>query len=462
MSKQLVNIINNNFKIPISYSLLDKEINSNEVSDIPFTRWPNRMPCFEVNLYIISQLREGRSRRVKGGTLRTYAYNISHLIHFCYKNNINFSSLNDNYFTLFINNLIMDKDGLGQKIRSNNQVNTIGRQCINFLFYFSFIYDLEDFIGEGIKFKIKVKELKYHKTMEGRKPLILYYWSHPSFPSKNPLTKNTPISYNALTLIKETIRCNCNPGLVKRNLLLIQSYEQSGARRTEALLLRIKDVRTAFDSPSQAPKLRFETLKRKGHHERFIPVPHTFLDNLMDYITTTRRKIIRNTIGISNDHGYVFISHTNGMQLNSNTISTYMTKWRHSAGIEDKAFVHLIRHLFITEKLKCIIIEHNFTNKDSLRDALLNIERFKMMLREWTGHTLLSSLDAYINLAFNELEGVRETYNALSLKSSVEVTKDRIATFKEEVSNKGSKKNNDQLLKIIASFEEDLNNSINN
>ena len=463
--KQLVHIIKHEFEIWDYYSHINAELNTRSAKDIPFIRWPDRIPCIEANLFMLSQFNLMLSRRVKGGTLRTYAYNISNLLRFCFLNQINLTDLTDNRFWLFINGLQTEKGKLGVRVRSNDQVIKIGRTCINFLRFIAGFHSLTNFIGQEDFNAIKVNQKENKIILEGsRKPIIKFYWQHNSFPTPDNKTKRHPISDSAVKAIKSVIKSHTDPKLVKRNLCLFQTYEQTGGRRTEITLLKVNDVREAYNSGLKCPMLRLQTLKRKDQNTmRLVPVPRVFVDNLMDYISTNRQRIIRTTLGKINDHGYVFISHTTGKPLTPDTVSTYMINWRADAGIEDAAFVHLIRHAYITEKLKCIILEHEIENIDQFRRSLLNTERFKMQLREWTGHTNLSSLDPYIDLAFADLAGVRKTYNAVTLKSAVEVVKDRLDLVRLNIKsgNMTTTEAFNDFDKIVDAFEVDINHSLN-
>lgn len=465
MSKrQLVSIIKGEFEIWDYYSHISAELKTRSIKDIPFIRWPNRLPCIEANLFMLSQFNKSLSRRVKGGTLRTYAFNLSHLLRFCFDSQINIIDLTEGRFTLFIRGLQAEKTSMGDRVRTNNQVIKIGRTCIDFLRFVADFHAVENFIGQENFNAIKVEEKEFKIVPEdSKKPIIKYYWQHNSFPSPDNKNKRHPISDDAVKALKKVIRSQIDSKLMKRNLCLFQAYEQTGGRRTEIAMLKVSDVKKAYESELECPMLRLQTLKRKDQNSfRQVPVPWIFIDNLMDYISTNRRRIIRKTIGIGNDHGYLFISHTTGKPLTPDTISTYMNNWRAESGVEDQAFVHLIRHAYITEKLKCIILEHNLENKDQFRKSLLNTERFKMQLREWTGHTNLSSLDTYIDLAFADLAGVNHTYTAVTLKSSVEVVKDRLDMLKTDTKNshKTTTEIFNEVDRIIAAFEVDINRSL--
>ncbi|MGZ6555054.1 MAG: hypothetical protein ACXVDV_20895, partial [Bacteroidia bacterium] len=339
MSNQLVNIIKSEFKIWDYYSHINGELGTRNIKNMPFLCWPDHMPCIEANLFMLSLFNKAFSMRVKGGTLRTYAYNISHLIRFCFKNRINFTDLTDDWFTLFIRALQVDKDDLGVRIRSNDQVLKIGRTCIAFLLYIRGLHSLQNFIGKENYNSILLIEKRREVNNEGqKKPIIIYYWHHKSFPSPDAKNKRHPIADIALVGIKSSIRSNSDSKLVKRNSVLLQSYIQTGARRSEVLWLKVNDVMDAFkllEHGIQCPSLRLATLKRKDLiSERFVPVPKAFIVNLIDYIETTRKRIIKK-LGLNIDHDYVFISHTSGEPLDPDTLSTYMIRWRKQAGIDE-------------------------------------------------------------------------------------------------------------------------------
>lgn len=124
----------------------------------------------------------------------------------------------------------------------------------------------------------------------------------------------------------------------------------------------------------------------------------------------------------------------------------------------------MFRHAFITEKLKEIILAHNELNsKDDFRKHLLHTTRFKQELQQWTGHTLLSSLDTYIDLVFSKINGYTETYNAVSLKSSVSLVKRQLSDIREMYNEKEISRIEYDLRidELLDSFERDINNSIN-
>ncbi|MCX7112744.1 MAG: hypothetical protein NTX45_22005 [Proteobacteria bacterium] len=51
---------------------------------------------------------------------------------------------------------------------------------------------------------------------------------------------------------------------------------------------------------------------------------------------------------------------------------------------------------------------------------MLDTETIKQKIQQWTGHANLSSLDVYINLAFEEAANFKKTYDVVSLRRAVD------------------------------------------
>lgn len=93
-NKQLFNLLPVDFILPAHVDEKGK-VNMREAGEIPFIYWPNYAPCYEANAYMLSQWRQGKSRRNRGGTLAEYAKNISPLIRFCFCNSIAMIDMTD-------------------------------------------------------------------------------------------------------------------------------------------------------------------------------------------------------------------------------------------------------------------------------------------------------------------------------------------------------------------------------
>lgn len=441
-------------------SPLDNKLKLVDASNTPFITYENGVPCYEANMYIHQQLRESR----KATTLKTYAKHIHHLIHYCYENKLKFSQLKNTTFTLFVQGLQGQRDKYGELVRANNTTRAITQRCIDFLGFIKEYHDLDNFIGTGKENAIRVKLKTYKISIEGskhKKEVVVI--THPSVPSPDAVKRRLPVSEDDALKVWGYIQSQENREKRYRDMALYQCLEQLGARITEIHLITMDDIKNATQSGDN-PYLRLTTLKRRDRVEsRNIPVSFALLTSIKQYINKTRKKVIKRTIGKTNDHGYLFISLTTGKPLQSATLTSYMNKWKKELGIVGELHPHLYRHAFITNKLREIILAHKeITSADKFREHLLHTERFKMQLMQWTGHTHNSSLDIYINLVFADLNGYSEAYNAVQLKDSVKVVKQQIQHVKQQLKDKSMTMTEGLYLidETLSAFERDIENTM--
>ena len=98
---------------------------------------------------------------------------------------------------------------------------------------------------------------------------------------------------------------------------------------------------------------------------------------------------------------------------------------------------HAFRHAYITNMLKEIILTHKeINNEDDFRLYIINTEMFKLQLQQYSGHSSLESLNTYIHLAFSELSGTTNTYNAVMLKKSIGIFETQIDNIKLQIDRK--------------------------
>lgn len=124
---------------------------------------------------------------------------------------------------------------------------------------------------------------------------------------------------------------------------------------------------------------------------------------IKNYINLYRNKIIKETIGLAQDHGYLFINENNGTKAFDTVISNDVNVLRKLAGIEAQACAHMFRHRFITKQFVNLIQQYKYENQSDFRKALLDTNTLKQKIQQITGHKNLNSLDTYIDLAFNEV-----------------------------------------------------------
>ncbi|MEZ8288604.1 tyrosine-type recombinase/integrase [Vibrio sp. 10N.237.312.B06] len=426
-----------------------------ELLDIPFVTYSNHAPCYEANAYIHQMMLRGHKR----DTIRGFTHHIIHLVHFLEKQPMlsRFSQLTDATFTLFIQSLQAEKTPLGELVRSNNTVRTIARTCLEFLNFVQDFHDLSAFIGKDKGNSIQIIEKPYKRKQEGYKGFVEgVKVTHTAVPTKSEIKKRHPVSEDAALRVWEFIKTQKNKDKRRRDMALYTAMEQLGARVTELSLIKVTDYQEA----RRTGMITLTTLKRKDDNTtRKIPVPHILLSVIADYIKV-RKKVMRKK---KVQHDYLFISLKTGRCLSADSWTTYLNLWKKELAIEGELHPHLWRHAFITDKLKGLILASKEVNdKDDFRKHLLHTQTFKMQLQQWTGHTNLSSLDIYIDLAFTDINGYTEVYNAVFLKSSVDLVKRQIELLEEQIARKVLTPTAalGEMKRLLGDFQSDIDKSI--
>lgn len=397
--------------------------------DIPFVTYSNHVPCYEANVYIHKLI----VRNLKSDTIRGYAHDIIHLVHFIEKQPTlsRFSQLTDATFTLFVQSLQAERTPLGELKRINNSVIKIAHTCLDFLQFVQDFHDLSAFIGKDKGNSVQILEKPYKRKQEGHKGFIEgLKITHAAVPTKDEIKKRHPVSADDALRVWEFIKTQKNKDKRRRDMALYTAMEQLGSRVSELHLIKVTD----YEEARRTGMITLTTLKRKDDNTtRKVPVPHLLLSVIADYIKV-RKKVMRKKKA---QHNYLFISLKTGQPLSADSWTTYMNLWKKELGIEGELHPHLWRHAFITDKLKELILASKEINdKDDFRKHLLHTQTFKMQLQQWTGHTMLSSLDTYIALAFADIHGYTEVYHAVSLKSSVDLAKRQIELIEEQIERK--------------------------
>ena len=447
------------FKLPL---FVDRShhVHTRPANHIPMIIWPDGRWCLLANMYMLYLYQKGLSRKNGGGTLKTYAANLSHLIRYCFYNQIDFIDLTDNQFTLFIKTLQGEHKTFkgGPLARDSNSVIAIGRNCIDFLNYVGEIYGDEDFIG--FKGRIVTQKKKYRVPDTNKKrisPIIQKYWHHRSFPTPDPKNNRLPISTVNIEGLKKAVHTLSNTIFQrKRRYAMIKLLEITAGRRSEISLMNVKDVYDANEMIH--PEIRITTMKQGGNETEYrkIPISRHNLKYLIEYIEKNRRRIIRTTCGLSNDDGSLLINERTGYGLKANTITQEIRLLCNEAGIKERASPHMFRHRFITSWFVELIEQHCFENEDDFRRSMIDVETIKKKLQEWTGHKNIGSLDRYIHLAFEEASNFKKAYNAVSLSRSIKSFLETLEQKVDDLRSNSSGESVQQIEEFIESMKEDL------
>lgn len=405
-----------------------------DATDVPCFYWSNGQYCFEVNSYILHVwTNEKASVDNNGGSLRQYCMQVSHLIRFLEKNRLNFLTLTDTYFTIFINGLSAQVTEFDENVRTNTTVRSIGSRCLDLLSHCTTFYGYPNFVSkDGVVRGYRVEAyMRAERPSEYRRIV----WYHHSFPLSSEDRRRGPITPGAINALRAAARRQA-PTIAARSKILISILVHTGCRRAEAAGILVQDVMRAYRSKLSHPLVRIPSAKG-DKKKRYVPVPHIVLQTWVDYIEEVRSVMISDVMSKPQyagfvDHDVLLINAVNGAPLSVNTITNEINDLKKAAGILERSHPHMFRHRFITEKFKELIIQYDLQNTDVMRRAIANADVIKRVLQEWSGHKLTESLDRYIHLAFNELARMEHVVSDVFADASVKALDTILDEFEQE------------------------------
>jgi len=417
MRQKLIHLSRSSFALPTYSDEKTRNVATTAAENIPMVVWPDGHWCLPANIYVLELYDRGHSRRGLGGTLAAYASNISHLLHYCFERKIEVHELSDGQFTHFISGLREELRGPGgPRVRDDNTVLAVGRNCLDLIQSIAEFRNDPSLIGRDGRIRaFKVKSKRRDRSRSSTSATFEQpHWHHNSFPQADAMRRRFPITSDAMLRLRSAVlTASTSVHQRRRRYAMLQVLEITGGRRIEVAALRVDDVHDALQSPTHDLKLL--TAKRRGGKPdyRHVPVAKTDLKSLSDFIDESRKRIIRRTIGLDNDHGFVLVNERTGMPLRPNTITQEVHLLAKAAGFVDVVCPHMFRHRFITKIFVALIERHHFESKSDLRRALLDTESIKQRAMEWTGHKSLESFDRYIDLAFDEVSGYKSSFSDL-------------------------------------------------
>ncbi|ELA9579332.1 site-specific integrase [Vibrio parahaemolyticus] len=378
------------------------------IKKFPFMTLPSGKACVAANKYLIKV-----SERKSEGTVKQYASSISALVRYCYEHKVDFIDLTSDHFSELMQIQRDEKTNSLTPKRVSNTLISNARRWLDFLDFIAKENDDSTFLPARILASKRVRNVRKGKTIVKQE-----VWWHCSFDTPSPLKKRKPISKASIDALRSAIiNVTSDKALIRRREALLRGLESTGGRVAELVELKVEDVLKAEEMKN--PMLKLITKKNDSGY-RFIPILHQDLRALIKYIEIHRSKLIEDTIGESNDHGFVFISVKTGIKLTAKYLSDEVGNLRRAAGIEEKACAQMFRHRFITKLFISLIKEFNASNKSELKLALLDGSIFKKKVQQYTNHKSLDSLDHYIDLAFAELVDVDGVENRVRQRMAYE------------------------------------------
>jgi len=392
---------------------------------VPVMFYPDGTVCWPVNFYLVNKYKSIRIKvGARGGSIGSYASNLSHIVRFVFRKKINFEDLNDDYIFEFSHYLMHEKDVnySNETRRNTSQVGRIIRKTLNFIKWYQDNCMLdESLIGEcgcNAQITISYKE----GTKNGYK---FTYIHHESIPFESVPEDIRAIANHLITLLYDgAAKSTRNLYVRMRRQNMLRLFECTGARRIEISKIKISDIEEAF----KTGRLKIYTAKHKTEDEfRNPPVEKMWISPILQFINGARKKLVQTLIEkniISEDPGFLFLG-MYGIQLSEETLTREISLCRNLAGIGEKTCSKMFRHRFITLQVVRRLLDYK---GQRLPDQLAEVILTKVC--SLTGHRHWKSLWPYMDLALDEL-GVWDTSEkALCLRSNLEGALRKIQTLK--------------------------------
>lgn len=428
--------------------------------DVPQLMWPDGTVCWLPNLYLLHGYRKGRSRKNKGGTLLTWAKNLTHLVRWCYQNEVDIIDLSDSHFRMFVNTLLEERDSArpGSKKRSAQQVATICSTVLNFLAFVDEQMPGMNLLGPNGR--IHAAKISRQVRLSGRN-VTLAGWTHEHLPKQRHARRRQPISSAAVEKLYAAIpKLTSSSFINRRRFVMLRVMEVTGGRRIEASLLKISDIEEA----ARTGELKvFNAKQRDDNSYRFVPVTQADISEIRSFIKHYRQRIVR-LAGVKDDEGFLFISERTGEKLEIDTLGSELYALRKAAGIVDEeACLHAFRHRYITNIFRKLIREHHQKNISDFQRLLLSQQTLKLKVMEWTGHSNVESLNRYIHLAFEAESEFKETLDVINAHRVTESLQVLLSDYSHRFrTEKPSRQAFDTLAAIVESAAAELEQLLDN
>lgn len=397
-----------------------------------YLNWPDGRLCLEATSYLQVQTALGNATVVQGGTVRLKAYNVSHLVRYCYQTKTDFIEMTDAKFTLFANNMMTEANVPGNLssglLRNGSTPRNICRDALEFLNHVGELHGRPDFVSaEGVIKAEKVTRLV--ATPERGLARSIIVWEHLALPDHGEVRNRGAMSNSnieRLTAAANDVVGNGRFAIYRKRRLhvIIRLSLILGCRRTELLMLRVEDFETA--QRMVRPTLSVVTLKQGKPERRNVEINHVEINEILSFVKIFRSVVVKETCGADKDDGFLLVSATTGKQMKSNTITQIIRALRKAAGISEQACIHMLRCTFIINLLSALMEKHNLLHKDDFRRMMISKTAMLKEVMKQTGQKSLKTILYYLDGAEAKLANLQKT------KQSVRV--DMLAESLEECS----------------------------
>lgn len=392
--------------------------------------WPNGKPCTLINYWLMHL-----ENYTTGKTVKQYCANITPYVRYCFKKRKPLVQFSDEDMHSLSLELVEQVDDKGDRVRQNNQVNTILSTIIEFLLWLQTEgcpADHKNLVGlKGSSPMITIRESKniYGKTIR----------EHDSF-----VTGNTPVHpKNAMPLkyiqaLEDQIFHESDPELfdntskqIHKSLTPIslerQAYlyerrsftfwlmKRTGLRPMEMAELPLDKNH----NPTTNNILYIPTGKRRTKNKKILR-PFKLTDDgalRVKLYLDARQAFLNNLLEkgkyTTNTDSFFLTEH--GGPIGEQSMSQDFSRIVKRAGLNDvRVCYSMFRHRFITQEI-LIYLKETFNKKTPNRHMISTplVKSLEERIRRKTGHKLGASIWHYLDIAFDAIELWKSAEDAL-------------------------------------------------
>ncbi|WP_083285035.1 site-specific integrase [Pseudomonas sp. NBRC 111139] len=403
MSSKISSIksVGSGFQLPL-YATAHGKVKMKNSGELPIVRLPDGKPSFWGNLFCLHLHAKGLSTFNRGGTIRTYLMAISLLLKYAFYNSISITDITNSRFQHFMASLRAKRLD-GENKRKGKRIRRVIYQSLDFLEFVGEMMGNADFVSkQGVIRAYRPTEKKPFNT---ENPYTRSSsWIVEDLPLDDAPGEGLAIGIDTVKALKNETR-NCSSSFLSaRNHLIFEIFEATGGRRGELARQTVKSIYDAINNLKTPNCLRIDSLKQQGKSSsREVWVNPAVLSMADDYIKRSRQRVMRQTIGTSNDHGFLFIAERTGRPLSINYLTTLTHNLKKKAGIEGKAHLHQFRHLFIQNLHHDLNLTLDSSVDSKIQGYADRNEIIILKLMQSAGHRSRSSPIHYLKQAQQEL-----------------------------------------------------------
>jgi integrase len=378
--------------------------------------WPNGLPCAPVEMYLLDLAHQMTVRSQDGGSLKTKASQLTHLIRFCFDEKVELWELDDISFRRFVTHRLqkptLNRNGF--KSRNNNTNLQVIDTCLAFLRWAQeelFI----DRVIVGTRYLAPQIRLIY-KTRRGRDGTMTQSLVFPYEPQAEATEPKGPMPNHIRDKLWSAVSCiDAEPSskrsdfrsiyLVARRELILFLLEGLGGRPDELVSIRIPEN----PEPTAENELTLPTRKRRRTPDplRTVPTGFEIASAIETFVQVYRKNLVENLIaqGYSPDEEMLFLSARNGAPFTTWAIQKEFQRIVAKAGLEERACMSMFRHRFITIQVALHLRDYLHDHPETSRERMVVSDKISILTRvaSITGHANPESLLPYINLAWGYL-----------------------------------------------------------